>query len=206
MKHILVVALFVFTLLWAIPAGSQTEDAEFIQTVLAAIAETKTVSADFTQEMRLSVVQKPNIVKGHLYYRKPDRLRWEQKEPAANGFVLNGTQLKKWKGREKDAQNTSVSKEPVFGAFATQILAWCRGDAEWLRKRYSITVVSRKPPVLRLVPLIKAEKKHLESVTIGFSDDGRLVQVVEVQTADKDSIRTTFVNTVVNQPLPEDLF
>ncbi len=181
-------------------------EAQFIQSILSHVSQVTTISSDFIQERRFSILRNMNVAKGHFYYEKPDRLRWEQREPAAAGFVVNGTRLKRWKGEKGRVQITELSREPAFGLFVGQIFAWCMGDADWLSKRYEIKVMSRRPPVIRLIPKEKAEKRHVNHITVEFSDDRGRVQSVDVETADKDSVKTIFANTIINSVLEKDIF
>jgi len=202
--------LFVFCLLAARPAAFaqgavETDRDDFVETTLFAVSQVERISSDFIQERHLSMLKKGTVVKGHFYYEKPDRLRWEQTEPVAGGFVVNGLSLKRW-GEDGKVETASLVREPAFGLFVNQVFAWCKGDADWLKKRYEIRVVSRNPPVIRLIPTTKAEKRYLDHLTITFSEDRSYVKMVDIQTKDKDIIGTTFVNTSINPPLPKEVF
>ena len=59
---------------------------------------------------------------------------------------------------------------------------------------------------MRLVPLTKAERRYLDHLTITFSEDRTYVRTVDIETADKDVITTSFVNTEIDPPFTEDLF
>ena len=118
---------------------------------------------------------------------------------------MNGPSLERW-GEDGKAETASLAREPVFGLFVNQVFAWCKGDADWLKKRYEIRVISRNPPVIRLIPATKTEKRYLDHLTITFSEDRSHVEAVEIKTKDKDVISTTFINTSINPPLSKDLF
>ena len=151
------------------------------------------------------MLRKETVVKGHFYYEKPDRLRWDQKEPVAGGFIVNGPSLERW-GEDGKPETAGLAREPVFGLFVNQVFAWCKGDAEWLKKRYEIRVISRNPPVIRLIPATKREKRYLDHLTVTFSEDRSHVKAVDIRTKDKDVVSTTFINTSINPPLSKDLF
>jgi outer membrane lipoprotein-sorting protein len=178
---------------------------DLIETTLSSVSRVERISSDFIQERRLAMLKKGTVVRGHFYYEKPDRLRWEQKEPVRGGFIVNGSDLRRW-GEDGRVESANLAREPAFGLFVSQVFAWCKGDADWLKKRYEIRVVGRSPATIRLIPTTKAEKRYLEHLTITFSDDRSYVRIVDIQTRDKDVISTTFVNTSIDQPLAKELF
>jgi hypothetical protein len=203
-------SFFVLILLTVSPAAFaqtavETGKDDFIETTLSSVSRVERISSDFVQERRLSMLKKGTVVRGHFYYEKPDRLRWEQKEPVAGGFVVNGSSLKRW-GEDGKAETADLAREPAFGLFVNQVFAWCKGDADWLKKRYDVRVISRNPPIIRLLPVTKAEKRYLDHLTITFSEDRSHVRVVDIQTKDQDTISTTFVNTSIDPSLPVDAF
>ena len=210
MKRKLLCALFVLqvalfgTLVFA-QVVAETDGDELIEATLAAVSQAERISSDFVQERHLSMLKKDIIVKGRFYYEKPDRLRWEQREPVVGGFIVNGSTIRRW-GEDGKVETARLGSDPLFGLFVNQVFAWCKGDADWLKKRYAIKVIDRNPPVLRLTPLMKGEKRFLERLSVTFSEDLSSVERVEIQTKDKDSISTTFVNTSINRPLPEGIF
>ena len=209
-RRIFFLALMVFGLLAAHPTvfaqtAAETEKDDFVEATLSAVSQVERISSDFIQERHLSMLKNGTIVKGHFYYEKPDRLRWEQKEPVLGGFVVNGSSICRW-GENGKVETISLAREPAFGLFVNQVFAWCKGDADWLKKRYDVKVISRNPPVVRLVPATKAEKRYIDHLTITFSEDRSYVRVVDIQTKDKDIVSTAFVNTSINPPLPKEVF
>jgi hypothetical protein len=66
-------------------------------------------------------------------------------------------------------------------------------------------VVAEDPVKLRLDPLFDSAG-FLDHLLIAFAPDGRHVQSVEVREKDGDYTRILFENTIINQPLAEELF
>jgi outer membrane lipoprotein-sorting protein len=209
MKRILNLSIALLILFSIVaPCRSQESSHEMLDldAILSTASETKSFSCDFVQEKRLTMLKKPAVAKGRLYYLHPDRLRWDQTEPILAGFVVIGKKLKRWEGKESNAETTDLAKDIGLNSFVSQVFAWHDGDEEWLRKRYEIGVIEETPPTVRLVPLEKMEKRFISHLNIIFSEDLTLVRKVEVETKKKDTITTTFVNCIIDPPLPKGLF
>lgn len=177
-----------------------------LDAILSSISETEGFSCDFVQEKRLSMLKKPSVTKGRLYYLAPDHLRWDQKEPAPAGFVVKGKRLKRWEGKESNAETTVLAKDVGLNGFVSQVFAWHNGDEGWLRQRYDMEVIHESPPTVRLNPLDTMEKRVINRLTIIFSEDLTHVQKVEVETKKKDTITTTFSRCAIDPPPSIDLF
>ena len=166
----------------------------------------KTLSSDFVQEKHLSMFKTVLTSKGRFNFQKPDLLRWELTAPVASGFVLKGDQGRRWHERTGRTERFQISQEPIMKLVSEQIFAWARADFSWLRKEYRITVLREAPAALRLEPRSAATAGFLHHLLISFSSDGRYVRSVELHEKDGDFTRIRFINTVVNKPLPADLF
>jgi outer membrane lipoprotein-sorting protein len=165
-----------------------------------------TLSSDFVQEKHLSMFKTVLISKGHFYFGKPDRLRWELTEPVASGFVLKGENGRRWHERTGRTESFRISEEPVMKLVSDQLFAWARADFNWLGREYRISVLTEAPAALRLEPRSAATAGFLHHLLINFSADGRYVKSVEVHEKDGDFTRIRFVNTRVNKPLQAELF
>jgi outer membrane lipoprotein-sorting protein len=187
---------------WAQESSHEIPD---LHAILSTASKTESFSCDFVQEKRLTMLKKPAVTKGRLHYLRPDQLRWDQTEPIPAGFVVIGKKLKRWEGKESNAETTDLAKDIGLNSFVSQVFAWHNGDEEWLRKRYEIEISSETPPTVRLIPLEKMEKRFIGQLNIIFSEDLTLVQKVEVETKKKDTITTTFVNCIIDPSLPKGL-
>lgn len=165
-----------------------------------------TLSSDFVQEKHLSMFKKVMTSKGHLYFARPDQLRWELTSPVASGFVLKGDKGRRWHERTGRTESFRISQEPVMKLVSEQLFAWARSDFAWLKKEYRITLLQESPVLLRLEPRSAATAGFLHHLRIGFSPDGRYVKSVELHEKDGDFTRIKFVNTELNRQLPADLF
>lgn len=66
---------------------------DLVSRVDARYAETQDFQADFIQETRIEGFETPLISSGHLYIKKPGRLRWDYVEPSVEQIYVNGDQV-----------------------------------------------------------------------------------------------------------------
>jgi len=181
-------------------------DAAVFAKISASASVVETISSRFIQKRFLSILNDTLISKGHLYYQKPDRLRWELIEPGISGFKIDGDRAERWKGRTDETQSFSVAQVPFIKIFSEQIFAWARADFQKLKKSQSIWVISENPITLRLEPRSFREKDFVDHILIVFAEDTRHIKTVEVHDAEGDSTRIDFFDTIINASLNKDLF
>jgi outer membrane lipoprotein-sorting protein len=183
------------------------ENKSKIFTLIAAGASSvQTLSSDFSQERHLAMMKAPLTSIGKFAYEKPDRLYWEIIKPSPMGFVVQGEKARRWSGDSGIPETLEINREPMIRAIVDQVFAWARADFTWLEKRYRITVTEETAYVLTLIPLSFQEKKFLASITVAFSEDWTHVRSVELHEKGGDFTRLRFINTLLNPPLPKDLF
>lgn len=201
------VALFIGTAsAWAAGPKSTTISPEVVSRLEKTAGTTRTIASDFVQEKHLAMFKTVIKSKGRFYYQKPDQLRWELTAPVSSGFVLKGDKGRRWHERTGRTENFAISQEPVMKIVSEQLFAWTRADFGWLRSQYRINILDESPVLLRLEPLSASVASFLHHLLISFSTDGRHLKSVEVHENDGDFTRITFVNTLVNKPLPADIF
>lgn len=199
--------LILLLLFRALPAGAEgPASPELLQSLEKSAGSVTTLSSDFIQEKHLSMFKNAMTSKGHVYFARPDQLRWELTQPVSSGFAIKGDKGRRWHERTGRTETFRISQEPVMKLVSEQLFAWARSDFAWLKKEYRITLLQESPVLLRLEPRSAATAAFLNHLRIGFSPDGRYVKSVELHEKDGDFTRIKFVNTVVNKQLPADLF
>jgi len=166
----------------------------------------KTISSDFLQERRTSMLKEPLLATGRFFFEKPERLRWEFTKPVPSGFIINAERTKRWRDHPKQSQSFDIEKEPALKAIAGQVFAWARADFTWIENNYQILIGSEDQPTITLTPRSPEERKYIRHMALSFSLDLASIQSVEILERSGDSTRIRFVNIVLNAPLPESLF
>lgn len=200
-----------FCLMAAFPArasgdAAQGSPAPILDRIAAALSGITSISSDFTQERRTSLLEHALWSSGRFFYRSPDCLRWEVAQPDNYGFAVCGGRGARWSGRGGPVQEFSMDQEPALKLFADQMLAWVRGDFPWLASRFRIVPGEGNPVTLKLLPRDPAESGGLAHVLVAFSADLARVTSVEVLERDGDLTRIRFSGTLINPQLDPGLF
>jgi outer membrane lipoprotein-sorting protein len=171
-----------------------------------ASSEIVTLAGDFVQRKKIRILKDMQDSSGKLYYQKPNSLRWEVLEPVTMGFVVNGKQGKKWRGKNGKKIRFDVEREPIIGVISNQVFAWAKGDFDYLYKGYELIIMNEEPVEIKLLPLSSMEKKYIKSIVLTFSETGGYVKRIEINERKGDSTQIIFTNMVANASLSEDIF
>ena len=188
-----------------ITADTDAADAVFLR-IKNATSKIMTLTGDFIQKKNIEIVKNMPESKGRFFYKKPDCLRWEIIEPVKMGFIVNGSQGKKWRGKDDRLRKFEVGKEPIIGVISSQVFAWARGDFDKLKEGYEITILKENPIEVKLVPLSSVEKQYIASIILSFSRTDDYVENLEINETGGGSTQITFYNMVPNNQLEEDIF
>jgi len=213
-RRIIPVVVILFSLFPCFVTAGESENASALENrklqIFASITKgasaIKTISSDFIQERRTSMLKEPLIATGKFFFEKPERLRWEFLKPSQSGFAINGERTRRWRDNPEQSEPFEIGKEPAVKTTAEQVFAWARGDFIWIEERYQIVIESEEPLTIMLIPRSPEEGKYIRSIAISFSSDLTYVNSVEIREKQGDSTRIRFVNSVLNTALPEGLF
>jgi len=100
----------------AVAVGAEDTDPEAIAgRIQARYDDTRDLTAEFTQEMRIQAGGQVLRSKGRMYFQKPGRMRWDYESPEAQTIVADGKYL--WIHQPEDHQ---VLRAPLEQAFQSQ--------------------------------------------------------------------------------------
>lgn len=185
---------------------SEEKKSQILASIVKGASEVKTLSSDFVQERRTSMLKEPLVATGRFFFESPERLRWEFLKPFSSGFSIDGERTRRWREKPEEWQPFDIGKEPALKATVGQIFAWARGDVSWIEKRYRMTVGSEEPLTIILVPRFPEERKYILHIALSFSPDLASIRSVEIRERHGDSTLIRFISPVINTPLPESLF
>jgi outer membrane lipoprotein-sorting protein len=156
--------------------------AAWIAHAVGCLDKTRTLEADFTQEIIHRLDGRAEVARGKLQLRRGHRLRMEYDDPPGALLVSDGTTVRAW-----DPQTRTLYESPVRGTLITRVIAfvhhgsrgddfrlrWLGGDRapgpgkrgvielrpadrEELASRVVITLSGDCPPLLRLTIVDRA--------------------------------------------------
>ena len=181
------------------PAAQEEALSSKIKEIADRFRAVNTISARFTQEKKLAILNEPVLSRGLFYFsKKPSRIRWEYTEPFQNGFLL-------------DADNTyrleKGVKKKVKGVLArniaSQMLVWLAFDLQSLSNSYHINLLENG---VELTPK-SDDNKILEKITVWFSKtNSQALEKIQMDEPGGDNTVLIFENTKINEPIAEELF
>jgi len=182
----------------AVPAVAAVE-AESLARVESWLKSVKTLSADFVQVVRNRDGQISSRVTGTLSLSRPDRFRWDYREPYVQVIVADGRKLWLY-----DADLEQVTVRPLESGLGSTPAMLLSGTGS-VGDSFSAGPVERDGEWTwcRLVP--RQHGSDFESVSLGFDDRGGLVAM---QLLDKlgQSTELDFSDVALNKALDPALF
>ena len=204
MKKIL---LIITTALLAMSAAGQTKSSaarqqQVLEQVDKAARGMTTMQCDFTQTKHMKMLKRDMVSKGVMYFRQPDKLRWQYTSPYDYTFILNGDKVKIKSA--KSTKDIDVEGNKMFRRITDIILGSITGNG--LKSTTDFNVEIYEGPegcFARLLPKKKELKQIYKLVNVHFNADLTMVSRVEMEekTGDTTVIQLTGAktNTEINE-------
>jgi outer membrane lipoprotein-sorting protein len=161
------------------------------------------VQASFTEEKYLSVLKEPERSTGIFYYKKNDKMRWEQKQPFKYVILVNGDRLRVQEaGKEK-----SVGQ---VGRIAAQIkelmIGLVNGDFQQNKAFTQTCAESGDQYMVVLTPVNRRLKNVYTKITMLFPKNTLRLKELSFFEKNGDKSVMKFSNEKIDQPITDGLF
>ena len=188
--------------------GTVTEAGQLLKDLEKRMSGVKTVQAAFVEEKELKILSKKVVLEGRIAFENPGRLAWHVSKPVRYSMLLTDTIVKQWDEDTGKVQKVSLSSNPAFKMVTQQLGSWFSGRYASLAADYDVTVLAREPGIsLRFTPKAgSGTAKAIQSVVVVFQEDQRYVSGITITDISGDATRMTFVNTRLNEPIPDSLW
>lgn len=164
---------------------------------------TNSIQADFQEEKYLAVLKEPEKSSGIFYYKKNDKMRWEQQTPFKYIILINGDKLRiQDAGKEKNVGSA--------GRMASQIkelmIGLVNGDFQENKAFKQTITESSDLYQITLIPINKRLKNVYQKINLTFLKS--TLRLKELSFFEKGGDRNTmkFQNEKINQPIAESVF
>ncbi len=162
----------------------------------------ETLTADFSQEKHLVVLEGPLVLTGTVLMQTPDRFSWIVREPLRYSMVIRGEVVHQWDEDTQRIQKMSLSKNPVFKMAIRQLRDWLSGAYGSMLGDYEVTILDREPISLEFVPRDTALARDvIDRVTVTFERDEHYIRKIQILEKRGDRTVLTFTNTLLNSPI-----
>ncbi len=186
---------------WGAPLNQQQKK-QVIATINKAVSNLRSMSCSFVQTKNMSMLNDKMVSRGSMYYKQPNKLRWEYTAPYKYLFVFNGTKVYVGGKTKKDVIDTNTNK--VFREIARIMMNTVTGKALSDPADFATNVAaSGNSWLVTLVPQKKDMKKMFKKIELLFNKSNSMISQVNIyeKNGDRTNIRMSNikVNTAVNE-------
>ena len=154
MKH--VIGLLILS--WLSSAPAVEDIALKVEKKLRSI---QSIQSNFSQIYYSSSVSAPLIEKGKFYFKKPDLMRWEYKEPEEKIFLRKEGVFVEYYPEEKELYRSYSSKEKYESEILSLLSGKRRLNDNFLIEPSPFPSENEKAPQLKLTPREEGEYTHI---------------------------------------------
>lgn len=189
----------------AVPAyGACSSTDTCLQAIEAAQRDTRTITAEFTQIKRVSLLDEPLTSSGRMVFKRPDHVLLEIQQPQQTRVVIAGADIHIPNLPESERQGLSMA--PMATMF-TQLGAIFTGATSELRAGFEVTARAAGDGVdVHLVPRDAAWQRLFRTVDVRFAGPDLLVRSIGLADGLGDSLEITLRNVQRNTEVPDATF
>lgn len=181
----------------------QKQDA--IKKINATASGLKSMSCGFTQTKYLSLLSNKMISEGNMYFKNPDKLRWEYTTPYSYMFIFNGTKVYVGGKSRKDVIDTNTNK--VFKEVARIMMSTVTGKALSNSADFSVDIASNGNFWnVTLIPKKKDMKQMFTKILLSFTKSNSMISEINLYEKNGDRTNIKLKNIKTNGAINETLF
>ena len=164
---------------------------------------TNSIQADFHEEKYMAVLKEPEKSSGVFYYKKNDKMRWEQQTPFKYIILINGNQLRvQDAGKEKKVGSASRMAAQI----KELMIGLVNGEFQENKSFKQIITESSEAYQVTLVPVNKRMKNVYSKINLLFSKSTLRLKELSFFEKSGDKNIMKFQNEKINQPIAESVF
>lgn len=208
MKARLSILILLLSGFGAVQAQQPVTDPEGIARIRKGVedvaARTSTITAAFTQEKEMNILEEKIFSSGKFYFKKEKLLRWEYIQPYSYIIAINNERIS-----IRDERKTSHfdTRNKVFGEVNRIIVGSIRGTLLNDEVNFKASYADGKTAwIVKLVPLSAGIKGSLSLITLWFDKKDYSVSKLEMAENTGDQTTITFTDKRFNEPIADEKF
>jgi outer membrane lipoprotein carrier protein len=154
MKHIISILI----LFWLIPSPTVEDTALKVESKLRSV---QSIQSNFNQIYYSSSVSTPLIERGKFYFKKPDLMKWEYKDPEEKIFLYKEGAFLQYFPEDKELYRSYSSKEMYESEILSLLSGKKRLNDNYLIEPSPFPSENKKAPQLKLIPREEGEYTHI---------------------------------------------
>ena len=164
---------------------------------------TNSIQADFHEEKHIAVLKEPEKSSGVFYYKKNDKMRWEQQTPFKYIILINGDKLRiQDAGKEKNVGSASRMAAQI----KELMISLVNGDFQENKSFKQTIMESSDAYQVTLIPVNKRMKNVYSKINLLFSKSNLRLKELSFFEKSGDKNIMKFQNEKINQPIAESVF
>lgn len=207
----ILLAVFLLLLLSSVEADPGIDSSrEFMNTWMDHQAKIKTWSADVVQIRNLKSLVRPLKSKGQVWFRQPNRFRWQLGDPPRTIAVRKDDELLIIYPRLKQIERFAAGEDvdPAWKQVLALLEVGFPSDSETFFSRYELVRTTRlkKSWKFELRPAAEVARKLLDRVNVEISTRDFALLATELVFPDGSTMKNEFIRRQLNPDLDEALF
>jgi outer membrane lipoprotein-sorting protein len=206
-KHLLFLLLLVpFIVIAQVPAGFRTlkDTTTFKQKMEAQSKLINSMESNFTQEKYLSVMSEKIITKGHFYFKKVNRLRWEYTDPYT--YVIAISNDKMFIKDNNKITKYDINSNKMFKSINEMMVNTVQGNLLNNKDYKPAFYENDKNYLVELSPVQKAARDFLKNIYLYIDKTDYTVVKVKLTEPGDDYTTIDFTERKSNQPIADEKF
>lgn len=203
-KIISILLLSIFCTVSSMAMTSQQKQ-DVITRINKAASGLKTMSCSFAQTKYLSLLSDKMVSQGKMYYKQPNKLRWEYTSPYQYLFIFNGAKVYVGNKSRKNVIDTQTNK--VFKEVVRIMMSTVTGTALSNSSDFSIDVADGKSVwKVTLTPKKKEMRKMFTKIELSFNKSNLMIAEINIYEKNNDRTNIRLMNITTNATINESLF
>lgn len=206
MRLIILLLAAVLTLqAWSQTKLSATQQNQIIEKVTKKAQSATTMQCDFTQTKTMKMLKKDMVSNGVMYYKNPDKLRWQYTSPYDYTFILNGGEVRI--KSKKTSQNIDLKNNKMFKQISQIILGSITGGGLKNNSHFTAEIYkSGETYFAKLYPRTKELKQIYQVIEVYFNPSLTMVSSVKLVEKTGDVTVVKLNNAKTGVSINEALF
>ena len=178
---------------------------QLVEKIDKAASAMKSMQCDFTQTKRMKLLKREMKSTGVMYFKQPDKLRWQYTAPYDYTFIMNGDKVHI--KSTKSTQDINVQGTKIFRQITNIILNTVTGGGLKSASDFTVEVYkSEKGYFAKLYPKKKEVKQVYQLIEIYFNPALTMVSSVKMIEKTGDETLVNLNNLKANAPINEKMF
>ena len=204
-RIIVLLCLFPIALQAQNPGFAEIKEPKAIMSKISENARTIfAIESDFVQEKNISVLSEKIVSKGHLIYKKENKLRWEYKSPFNYLVILNNGKI--FIKDDNKENKFDMQSNKMFQEINALIVNSVQGNISE-SKNYKVKLYQGEEFYLvDMIPLSGAAKEFFSSIQIYFKKSDLNVSKINMVEIAGDYTLISFAGSVYNREIADEKF